>query len=86
MLKAKKVSALQRPAESDWRSVVNWIYSSAFLTESEQQFVRKREDLVTLRRGRECAGFDNVVERILRRTDQFLKGCGWEKNLIKASH
>ena len=86
LLKAKKVSALQRPAESDWRSVVNWIYSSGPLIESEQEFVRKREDLVTLRRGRECAGFDNLVERILRATDQSLKWCGWENNLIKASH
>lgn len=85
LLKSKKVSALQRPAESDWRSVMNWIYRSGTLTEGEQQFIKKKEDLITLRRGRECAGFDNLVERTLRAADRTFVWCGWKSNVIKAS-
>lgn len=84
LLKAKEISAIQRPAESDWRNVSNWIYQTGPLVKAEQQFIRRKEDLVTLRKGRECVGFDNFVERVLSRTDAAFKFCGWEKNIIKA--
>lgn len=85
LLNAHAINALQRPAEKDWRSVVDWIYSSAPLVAHEQLYIRKREDLVTLRKGRECANFDIFVERMLLWIDDSLSWCGWKNNIIKAS-
>lgn len=64
---------MQAPSSRDWRSVQSWIRNKAPLVEREQEFILKKEDLVTLRTGRECAGFDGVVERMLSSTDDFLR-------------
>ena len=72
LLKAKEVAGMQRPSKRDWRSVKNWIQGRNPLVETEQKFILRKEDLVTLRSGREGAGFDSVVERMLSRTDNFL--------------
>lgn len=39
----------------------------------EAQFIRRREDIITLRPGRECAGFDGFVERSVGETDKFFQ-------------
>ncbi|KAL1586800.1 hypothetical protein WHR41_04596 [Cladosporium halotolerans] len=83
LLKAREMSALQRPADSDWRSLSNWMYSKAPLVAQEQEFAKRKEDIVTLRKGREGAAFDNLVERMLGRTNRFFHRCGWEKNIIQ---
>lgn len=82
LLKAKEMANMQAPSARDWRSVKSWIGNHAPLVEREQSFILKKEDLVTLRSGRECAGFDGVIERMLARTDEFLqKRLGW--NIIQ---
>lgn len=63
---------MQRPSKRDWRSVKNWIQNCRPLVEPEQKFILRKEDLVTLRCGREGAGFESVVEQMLSRIDQFL--------------
>lgn len=84
LLKAKEMANMQAPSARDWRSVKSWISNHAPLVEREQSFILKKEDLVTLRSGRECAGFDGVIERMLARTDEFLqKRLGW--NIIQVS-
>lgn len=83
LLKAREMSALQRPADSDWRSLSNWMFSKAPLVAQEQEFAKRKEDIVTLRKGREGAAFDNLVERMLGRTNRFFHWCGWEKNIIQ---
>lgn len=85
LLNAKQVTSMQRPAERDWRSVKRWIMGNKPLVDGEQEFILRKEDLVTLRPGREGAGFESVVERMLRRIDKFLsQRLGSE--IIKVSH
>ena len=72
LLKAKDIVAMQRPSRRDWRSVKNWLINEKPLVPSESKFIRRKEDLVTLRGGREGAGFEGVVEQMLSRTDRFL--------------
>lgn len=73
LLKAKDVAAMQRPSKRDWRSVKNWITNQKPLVAREQKFILRKEDLVTLRCGREGAGFESLVEQMLARTDKFLE-------------
>jgi hypothetical protein len=42
------------------------------LVDNENEFIRKREDVITLRTGRECAGFDTLIESMLFNADVFL--------------
>ena len=72
ILNARQVTSMQHPAERDWRSVKRWIMGNKPLVDEEQEFILRKEDLVTLRHGREGAGFESVVERMLRRADKFL--------------
>ncbi|KAM0708667.1 hypothetical protein Q7P35_005319 [Cladosporium inversicolor] len=76
LLKARDVASLQRPSDRDWRSVKHWILEKAPLIDREQQFILRKEDLVTLRSGREGAGFESLVERMLSRTDKVLQSVG----------
>jgi hypothetical protein len=64
---------MQRPSKRDWRSVKNWITNQKPLVAREQKFILRKEDLVTLRCGREGAGFESLVEQMLARTDKFLE-------------
>ncbi|KAK0309585.1 hypothetical protein LTR82_015073 [Friedmanniomyces endolithicus] len=72
LLKTRKVYALQRPAQSDYTSVRNWFDAQKPLVMEDRNFIQRKEDLVTLRDGRESASFDEVVERSLLGLDQFL--------------
>lgn len=72
MLKAKEMATLQRPSGRDWRSVRDWIVDHKPLVDDEGDFILRREDVVTLRVGRECAGFDGAVERALSKLDKVL--------------
>lgn len=54
----------------------HWILEKAPLVDKEQNFILKKEDLVTLRSGREGAGFESLVERMLSKTDKVLQSVG----------
>ena len=72
LLKAREVATMQRPSTRDWESVRDWIVDNKPLVDDEQEFILHKEDMITLRRGRECAGFDGAVERALASVDRFL--------------
>lgn len=72
VLKAREMATLQRPSTRDWRSVRDWIVDHKPLVDDEREFILRREDVITLRTGRECAGFDGAVERVLSKTDKLL--------------
>jgi len=72
VLKAKEMATLQRPSNRDWRGVRDWIVDHKPLVDDEREFIMRREDIVTLRVGRECAGFDGAVERALSKLDRIL--------------
>ncbi|KJY01544.1 hypothetical protein TI39_contig287g00019 [Zymoseptoria brevis] len=56
LLKTKAVTSLQKPSRMDY----------------EATFILRKEDIITLRDGRERAAFDNLVERALAKVDKFL--------------
>lgn len=75
-MKARELTSLQRPSDRDVRSVRRWVHGTKPLVADEEEFIHCKEDLITLRSGRECAGFDGFMEGLLQKTN-----C----NLIKVS-
>ncbi|KAF2490117.1 hypothetical protein BU16DRAFT_553300 [Lophium mytilinum] len=69
LVKARELNAFQRPSSRDYRSVRNWFWKEGALVEAEEEFIKRKEDIVTLRIGREWAGFDGLVERLLRKME-----------------
>jgi len=55
-----------RPSASEHRSVLNYIHKVGPVDDEESQYVYCREDLVTLRPGRENAWLDKSIERLLK--------------------
>ncbi|KAI4671757.1 uncharacterized protein J4E78_000253 [Alternaria triticimaculans] len=69
LIKARELVSFQRPTERDYRSVRNWFHNIAPLVDEEQDYILWKEDIVTLRHGREWAGFDGMVEALLHKMD-----------------
>ncbi|KAI7200889.1 hypothetical protein KC343_g8989 [Hortaea werneckii] len=69
VLKTREITLLQRPSTKDYWSVRSWFANHAPLVHGEVQYLKHREDIITLRPGRECAGFDGFVERMLHVLD-----------------
>lgn len=67
LIKARELVSFQRPTSRDYRSVRNWFSNLAPLVDEEQEYIRWEEDIITLRHGREWAGFDGMVEEFLHR-------------------
>ncbi|CAN9108265.1 unnamed protein product [Alternaria alternata] len=66
--KARDLNAFQRPSKRDYRNFRTWFYNVKPLTnDSGEEFIMRKEDLVSLRHGREWSGFDGFVESCLRR-------------------
>ena len=72
-LKTRDMNALQKPSKRDYESVRTWFEYEEPIVRREAQFIRGKEDMVTLRVGRECAGFDGFIERLLGSSDRFLQ-------------
>ena len=58
--------ALNRPSETDFTSVKNFMANREPLDDQEATWVRKKEDLITLRVGREHAWLDSGIEKLLK--------------------
>ncbi|OCL11250.1 hypothetical protein AOQ84DRAFT_287629, partial [Glonium stellatum] len=69
LVKARELNAFQRPSNRDYKSVRTWFCNEKPLVEAEQEFIKLKEDIVTLRLGREWAGFDGLIETMLRKLD-----------------
>ncbi|KAK5120562.1 hypothetical protein LTR85_006218 [Meristemomyces frigidus] len=72
LLKTKEMASLHRPTKRDYESVRSFFRDKEPIVRPEAQFIRRREDIVTLRTGRESAGFDGFVEVGLGKLDRFL--------------
>jgi hypothetical protein len=71
--KARGMNGFQRPSKRDWGSLRRWFDDENPLAyEAEAEFIRKKEDLITLRQGREWAGFDGWVESSIKLLPQRL--------------
>lgn len=63
---SQSLQAANRPSESEYRSVRNYLDSTAPLHYREQEFIQYKEDLITLRPGRDHAWLDRRIERALQ--------------------
>ena len=66
MIAARDMVGLNNPASKDYRSVSDYIYNSRPQVDSEETWIHYKEDLVTLRPGREHAWLDSTVEYLLK--------------------
>lgn len=58
--------ALSKPSSSEWTSVANFIDNEKPLVRDQRNFILRKEDLITLRPGREYAWLDSFIEKLLR--------------------
>jgi hypothetical protein len=63
---AESLVRCNRPSSSEHSSVRNFIHNREPLVPSEQRFINCKEDLITLRPGREYAWLDSSVEKALK--------------------
>ena len=63
---SKELVSWNTPSTRDYASVVNWMDTEAPLFEAESAFIKEKEDLITLRPGREHAWLDAFIERTLQ--------------------
>ncbi|KAL9038912.1 MAG: hypothetical protein Q9180_002845 [Flavoplaca navasiana] len=74
LLQAQQMVSLNKPADRDHLSVQNFLESGYEdngkslmpLMEGDNEFIYRKEDLITLRPGRESAWLDAFVERVLK--------------------
>ncbi|KAL8736923.1 MAG: hypothetical protein Q9181_002188 [Wetmoreana brouardii] len=74
LLQAQQLVSMNKPADRDHLSVQNFLEngflengeSTRPLMQADSEFVYRKEDLVTLRPGRESAWLDAFVERLLK--------------------
>lgn len=67
ILKTQQLKALDQPSTRDYRSVLHFMENDGGqLFEQESDFIYQKEDLITLRPGREHAWLDGMIERILQ--------------------
>jgi len=69
LIKARDIQTFQKPSERDYRNVRTWFWNIGPLVEEESEFIRRKEDIVTLRHGREWCSFDGIIESSLKRFD-----------------
>ncbi|OCL10360.1 hypothetical protein AOQ84DRAFT_387569 [Glonium stellatum] len=60
---------LQRPTDRDYRSARTWFHNVRPIVQLEEGYIGLREDILSLRHGREWAGFDGMIESLLHKLD-----------------
>ncbi|KAL9079221.1 MAG: hypothetical protein Q9157_001890 [Trypethelium eluteriae] len=63
---AQQLVSFNKPAASDYKSIINYMNQVAPVPKREAAWVRCREDLVTLRHRREHAWLDSGIEHLLK--------------------
>lgn len=66
LLNAQQLAASNRPPQRDYNSVASFVKHKKPLFEGDDDFIYCKEDLITLRPGRESAWLDATVEKILK--------------------
>jgi hypothetical protein len=68
LVKARELNAFQRPSNRDYRSFRTWCWNERPLSyAAEEKFIKQKEDLLSLRHGREWSGFDGFIESCIRK-------------------
>lgn len=84
LIKAREIVSFQRPTDRDYKSVCNWFHNVAPLVGDEQDYIKWKEDIVTLRYGREWASFDGIVEEMLHKIDCRFIRVSWLPSVLVA--
>ena len=63
---AQQLVSFNKPAKSDYGSITNYIANVQPLVSEECDWVKQRDDLITLRPGREHAWLDAGLEHLLK--------------------
>ncbi|MCJ1462368.1 hypothetical protein MMC07_000968 [Pseudocyphellaria aurata] len=67
LLKTHQLKSLSQPSSREYRNVLHFMENSGGqLTEEESAFIYEKEDLITLRPGREHAWLDDIIEKTLK--------------------
>ncbi|KAK8096084.1 hypothetical protein PG999_014106 [Apiospora kogelbergensis] len=66
VIKAQQMVSLNKPARRDRNSVESQLFDRKLLVDEERGFIYQKEDLITLRDGREMAVLDSFTERLIR--------------------
>ncbi|KAL1639172.1 hypothetical protein SLS58_008140 [Diplodia intermedia] len=74
LIKAKKLAGFQRPSDRDYYSVRNFHHRFAPLNEDDEEYIKHREDIISLKAGREWAGFDGFVENTVFKLSKIFPG------------
>jgi hypothetical protein len=64
---AQKLMEFRRPNESEYTSVHNYLDNKKPIHQKERSYISHKDDLITLRAGREHAYLDRVIEYMLRK-------------------
>ena len=70
--------AINRPSESEYRSVRNYLETYKPLHRTEMEYIQHKQDLITLRPGRDHAWLDRSIDHTLHILDKpfpFLTVC-----------
>ena len=74
LMKSRDVMAMGRPSDRDYKSVRTWFWNNKPLADAkESDFIKKKEDVISLRHGREWSAFDGFVENALIRLNRCFK-------------
>lgn len=65
LIKARELMAFQRPSVLHYNNVRSWHEKVTPLASGEQNSLQWKDDLLSLRHGRDIAGLDVLIERIL---------------------
>lgn len=62
---ARDLRSFQKPSSRDYRSVRAWFWNTTPFVEKEMEFIKHKEDIISLNNGREWSTFDSIVEKLL---------------------
>src|SRR5277367_3140006 len=79
---AQTLTSLNRPTSHEYTSVENFMNNEKPVSRPQFNFIYHKEDLVTLRPGREHAWLDSQVEKLLKACDGWLVQVSYFSNLL----
>jgi hypothetical protein len=83
---AHLLTALNKPTSRDHRSVENFMNNAQPIVPSEASFIYHKEDLITLRPGREQAWLETSIEMLLGKLDCAVTRVSWPRKRIFELH
>lgn len=73
LIKSRTLLSFQKPSARNYTSVRRYHHNTRPLMDAETDAIRTKEDIVSLRNGREWASFDGGVESLISRIDAYLQ-------------